>query len=220
MLPSAHSDDATLRLPRPRRRRLARGAAPAAGSRGRPGRECQRQKSRKASRCQRRSVAGWTIVSASRQAKHRASRTSATRVGASPGAPDTTPAVSGGRGSPPPAPSGSGAPSPRTSARPRQARAPPARDAGTLRSSAIVTPLLSSSRWIGCNANSLTALRVGAYHCSARADEVFAAQAVQKLGGGKGILGFCYHVATTLAKPGRTMGYDSLSQASFFYGDR
>lgn len=52
-----------------------------AGSRGRPGRDRQRQKSRKASRCQRTSVAGWTMVRASRQAKQRAKRTSVSRSG-------------------------------------------------------------------------------------------------------------------------------------------
>jgi len=52
-----------------------------AGSRGRPeGDDRQRQRSRKAWRCQRVSVASWTSVSASRQAKQRASRTSARRI--------------------------------------------------------------------------------------------------------------------------------------------
>jgi hypothetical protein len=46
-----------------------------------PGRDRQRQKRRKACRCQRRSVAGWTIVSASRHAKQRARRTRVSQSG-------------------------------------------------------------------------------------------------------------------------------------------
>jgi hypothetical protein len=52
-----------------------------AGRRGRPRRERQRQRRRNASRCHRRSVAAWTIVSAARQANHWANRTSARRSG-------------------------------------------------------------------------------------------------------------------------------------------
>jgi len=52
------------------------------GSRGRPGRDRQRQRRRNASRCHRRRVAGWTLAKAPRQAKHRASRTSPSRTGA------------------------------------------------------------------------------------------------------------------------------------------
>ncbi len=52
-----------------------------AGRRGRPGRDRQRRKRRQAPRCHRSNVAGGSIVSASRQAKQRASSTSPRRIG-------------------------------------------------------------------------------------------------------------------------------------------
>jgi hypothetical protein len=106
-------------------------------------------------------VVGWTAVSPSRQAKRRGSGTRASRIRDYLGAPGRAPTASEGRGSAPTAPSGSGPPSHRTSIRPRQARAPPALDAHTLRSSALVRTLLASIRWTGCNADPLTALRAG-----------------------------------------------------------